>query len=118
SLRPAPFEAELGRHLCPSVPDAADDHVVRNEDLLEEHLREVRPAVEEENVAHIDPRCVQVEDELAQAFVAIVLEGRGTCEKDRVLAALSVARPHLATTQDPSATDALPRRAHGREIRS
>src|ERR1700730_8192489 len=95
AVEAAALEGEFARHLPPAVACAADEAVRRHEYPIEHDLIEIVVAGEIDDRPDRDPWCGEVEDQLAQAAMAVGFCRRSAHESDREMRFVRIARPYL-----------------------
>src|SRR5690606_30077282 len=116
-LRSAALEGEFADYLLPAVADIADDHRVRNEGVLEQHLVEVGFAGDIADRPYRDAFALEVDEDLAEAVMPAGFVARGGAdERDHVVAKMRAAGPDLPPVDLPPAVDLGGGRAERGEI--
>src|SRR5439155_20290262 len=95
-----PLEREARERDVPAVTDRSDAIRIGNDDIVEEHLGEVRVAVHLTQRADVDARRAEVEPERGDA---LVLRDGGvvTGEQQSVARVRTAAGPHFLTRHAP-----------------
>ena len=113
-----PLEHQHRQRRAPAVADAADDRVLVEHDVVEEHLVELGLAGDLAQAAHGHARGVHRHDEHRQALV-LGHVGVGAREQQPERRELGVRGPHLLAVQRPGAVVVLARaRLHRGQIRA
>ena len=115
AVRSAPFERQLAADLRPAHPDGADDVGVGHEHLGEDHLVEVRGAVEEGNGIDGHAGAAQVDQQLAQPRMAVVGVTRAD-QRDHPVVFVRAGRPDLGAVDDPPIVTTHRACLHRREV--
>ena len=103
ALRPAALVGQFARHLVPAIADLAHHHRVGHEDAIERDLVEIMLVGEVHDRPHGDPRRGEIDQELADAGVAVLAARAGAHEQDHHVAAMRVAGPDLGALDLPAA---------------
>ena len=111
----AAFVRERGVGDPPTFVHRADEAVVGDEHVGEEHLVELRLVGDLAQRAHVDTGRVHVDDERRDPLLLRRI-GIGAREAPAPVGELRVARPHLLAVEHPTAVDLLGACAQRREI--
>ena len=110
------FVGEFARHLFPAVALIAEQRARRQEHVLEHDFVEMMFVREIDNRADLDARRLHVDDELADAAVAVVALGVGAAEQDHIVRDMRARGPHLRAVDLETALDRGRARACGGEV--
>ena len=105
ALGPAPLVGQLRGDLLPALAEGADDHPVGDEAVAQDHLVEVVLAGEQPDRPDLDARALQIDDDLAQAEVAVIAEGLAADQRDHRVGEVGARGPDLRPVQAPASVD-------------